>query len=93
MIIGTNVRMKRKAAGLSTQELSSTASVSRSGLTLLEGGSVRNLPSLTTLVKLADALGCELTDLLRGPSCERCWDSPPAGFSCNGCTMSGEAQT
>jgi len=75
----------RKAAGLNTRTLSIKSGVSRSGLTLLEGGAVRNLPSLTTLVKLSGALGCELTDLLREPSCEECWDHPPDGFSCNGC--------
>ena len=82
----------RKAAGLNTRTLSIKSGVSRSGLTLLEGGAVRNLPSLTTLVKLSGALGCELTDLLREPSCEECWDFPPAGFSCNQCGKSGEAQ-
>jgi len=85
VIIGRNLTGLRKAAGLNTRQLSIKSGVSRSGLTLLESGKVRHLPSLTTLVKLADALGCELTGFLREPSCEECWDSPPDGFSCNVC--------
>ena len=84
-VIGANIRQKSLAAGLNTRQLSINSGVSRSGLTLIEGGLIRHLPSLTTLVKLADALGCDVTDLLREPSCKECWDIPPAGYSCNEC--------
>jgi len=54
-IVARNVRSARAAAGLSLDALAGRAEVSKGALVALEGA--RGNPNLTTLVRLADALG------------------------------------
>src|SRR5687768_17106713 len=60
--IARNVRSARAAAGLSLDALAARADVSKGALVALEGA--RGNPNLTTLVRLADALGRSVTSLM-----------------------------
>jgi len=57
-----NVRSARAAAGLSLDALAARAEVSKGALVALEGA--RGNPNLTTLVRLADALGRSVSSLM-----------------------------
>ncbi|HWT24129.1 MAG TPA: XRE family transcriptional regulator [Solirubrobacteraceae bacterium] len=61
-IVARNVRSARAAAGLSLDALAARADVSKGALVALEGA--RGNPNLTTLVRLADALGRSVSSLM-----------------------------
>jgi transcriptional regulator with XRE-family HTH domain len=61
-IVARNVRSARAAAGLSLDALAARAEVSKGALVALEGE--RGNPNLTTLVRLADALGRSVSSLM-----------------------------
>ncbi len=61
-----NVRVARTRAGLSMEELSRRAQVSKGALVALENA--QGNPNLATLVRLADTLGISVSDLMQGPS-------------------------
>lgn len=61
-VIARNVRSARSAAGLSLGALAARADVSKGALVALEGA--RGNPNLTTLVRLADALGRSVSSLM-----------------------------
>ncbi|MGZ6695650.1 MAG: helix-turn-helix domain-containing protein [Solirubrobacteraceae bacterium] len=61
-IVARNVRSARVAAGLSLDALAARAEVSKGALVALEGA--RGNPNLTTLVRLADALGWSVSSLM-----------------------------
>ena len=50
----------RKAAGLTQAEIARRIGTTQSAVARLEGGSTRHLPSLATLHKYADAVGCRV---------------------------------
>ena len=60
-----NVRAARQAAGLSLDALAGRAEVSKGAVVALEAA--RGNPNLTTLVRIADALGRSVTSLLDDP--------------------------
>jgi transcriptional regulator with XRE-family HTH domain len=60
--VARNVRSGRVAAGLSLDALAARAEVSKGALVALEGA--RGNPNLTTLVRLADALGRSVSSLM-----------------------------
>src|SRR3954470_18971295 len=60
--IAHNVRSARTAAGLSLDALAARADVSKGALVALEAA--RGNPNLTTLVRLADALGRSVSSLM-----------------------------
>src|SRR3954470_13157542 len=60
--VARNVRSARSAAGLSLDALAGRAEVSKGALVALEGA--RGNPNLTTLVRLADALGRSVSSLM-----------------------------
>src|SRR3954447_25626029 len=62
--VARNVRSARGAAGLSLDALAGRADVSKGALVALEGA--RGNPNLTTLVRLADALGRSVSSLMEG---------------------------
>jgi transcriptional regulator with XRE-family HTH domain len=64
-IVARNVRFARSAAGLSLHALAGRAEVSKGALVALEGA--RGNPNLTTLVRLADALGRSVSSLMEDP--------------------------
>jgi transcriptional regulator with XRE-family HTH domain len=66
--IARNVRAARAAAGLSLDALAARADVSKGALVALEGA--RGNPNLTTLVRLADALGRSVTSLMESARAE-----------------------
>lgn len=61
-VVARNVRSARSAAGLSLDALAARADVSKGALVALEGA--RGNPNLTTLVRLADALGRSVSSLM-----------------------------
>ena len=61
-IVARNARAARAAAGLSLDALAARADVSKGALVALEGA--RGNPNLTTLVRLADALGRSVSSLM-----------------------------
>ncbi len=64
--VSANVKRLRRAAGLSQEALAQAASVSRRMLVAIEGGEVN--VSLTTLDRIAEALGVLFPDLVQAPS-------------------------
>jgi transcriptional regulator with XRE-family HTH domain len=60
--VAHNVRSARAAAGLSLDALAGRAEVSKGALVALEGA--RGNPNLTTLVRIADALGRSVSSLM-----------------------------
>ena len=62
--VARNVRAARSRAGLSLDALAGRAEVSKGALVALEGA--RGNPNLTTLVRVADALGRSVTSLMEG---------------------------
>jgi len=60
--VSRNVRSARASAGLSLDGLAARADVSKGALVALEGA--RGNPNLTTLVRLADALGRSVSSLM-----------------------------
>ena len=61
-IVARNVRAARAATGLSLDALAARAEVSKGALVALEGA--RGNPNLTTLVRVADALGRSVSSLM-----------------------------
>lgn len=57
-----NIKAMRKKSGLTQEALAEKANVNRSLLNQLETGKLTNT-SINTLKKLADALGCKITEL------------------------------
>lgn len=62
MNIGENVRQRRVSLGKSTRELGRSAGVTGQMITMIEMGHRR--PSLVLAMKLAEALGCTLSELV-----------------------------
>ena len=59
-----NLRRLRKAKGLTQKELGEMCDVSESMIGLIETGNRK--PSYELLLKLGEALGCNVDDLMRG---------------------------
>ena len=60
-----NLEELRKAAGLTQQELSESAEVSRKSINALENGSY--VPSTVLALKIAKTLNCSVEDLFKLP--------------------------
>ncbi|HEX8153319.1 MAG TPA: helix-turn-helix transcriptional regulator [Thermoanaerobaculia bacterium] len=61
-IFGARLRELRAAAGLTQRELATRSGTSSAAISNFEAGN--NAPTLGTLVRLADALDCNVTDLV-----------------------------
>lgn len=59
---GEVLRTKRKEAGLSQEKLALDVGLERTFISMMERG--QRQPSLTTLLKIAPALGCSAADLV-----------------------------
>jgi transcriptional regulator with XRE-family HTH domain len=59
---GEVLRARRKEAGLSQEKLALDVGLERTFISMMERG--QRQPSLTTLLKIAPALGCEAADLV-----------------------------
>jgi transcriptional regulator with XRE-family HTH domain len=64
MSLGDNIRTIRKAKGVTISDLSSITGVSRSTITDIENDKGRG-PTITTLKKIADALGVSVDDFFK----------------------------
>jgi len=61
-----NLEELRKSAGLTQQELSESADVSRKSINAIENGIY--VPSTVLALKIAEKLGCKVEDLFRLPT-------------------------
>jgi transcriptional regulator with XRE-family HTH domain len=82
--LAANVRRLRTARNLSQGDLARKAGVNPSELSHIESRPGRGV-YLTTVERIAGALGVSPTRLLLEPSCPHCGDTPPTGYSCLAC--------
>ena len=61
-----NLKVARKSAGLTQQQLSERAEVSRKSINAIENGVY--VPSTVLALKIAQTLGCSVEDLFRLPT-------------------------
>ena len=61
-----NLKVARKSAGLTQQQLSERAEVSRKSINAIENGVY--VPSTVLALKIAKTLGCSVEDLFRLPT-------------------------
>jgi putative transcriptional regulator len=61
-----NLETARKSAGLTQQQLSELAEVSRKSINAIENGVY--VPSTVLALKIAETLGCRVEDLFRLPT-------------------------
>ena len=61
-----NLEAARKSAGLTQQQLSELAEVSRKSINAIENGVY--VPSAVLALKIAETLGCRVEDLFRLPT-------------------------
>ena len=61
-----NLEAARKSAGLTQQQLSELAEVSRKSINAIENGVY--VPSTVLALKIAETLGCRVEDLFRLPT-------------------------
>ena len=61
-----NLEAERKSAGLTQQQLSDLAEVSRKSINAIENGVY--VPSTVLALKIAETLGCRVEDLFRLPT-------------------------
>ena len=61
-----NLEELRKSAGLTQQELSESAEVSRKSINAIENGIY--VPSTVLALKIAETLGCKVEDLFKLPT-------------------------
>ena len=61
-----NLETARKSAGLTQQQLSERAEVSRKSINAIENGVY--VPSTVLALKIAETLGCRVEDLFRLPT-------------------------
>ena len=61
-----NLEAARKSAGLTQQQLSELAEVSRKSINAIENGVY--VPSTALALKIAETLGCSVEDLFRLPA-------------------------
>lgn len=62
MSIGTNIKQKRKAAGLTQIELAKLSGITQAMLCQIERGTKN--PSLQVSLELANQLGCKVEDFI-----------------------------
>jgi transcriptional regulator with XRE-family HTH domain len=68
VVLGRRIAERRKQLGLGQERLALDAGLHRTYLTTVERG-MRN-PSLETLCRIANALGCDVADLVGGLQAE-----------------------
>ena len=61
--VGLNIAKRRKQQGLLQSDLSKSTGITQQNISRLEVGENPN-PSVNTLQRIADALNCDLVDLL-----------------------------
>jgi transcriptional regulator with XRE-family HTH domain len=64
-LVGWNLRTLRVQKGISQDDLALNAGIERAYVGYLERG--KKNPTIETLAKLADSLGCHVSDLLKEP--------------------------
>ena len=64
-IVGTNIRRAREEQGRGVSEVARRAGLTVSGVSFVEQGKVQN-PTVDTIIRIAEALGVDPADLLRG---------------------------
>ncbi len=65
--IGRRIRVARKGAGFSQEKLARRAEMSLNGMASIERGEIVD-PHISTLSRIADALGVSVSELLEEPA-------------------------
>lgn len=68
-VVGDNVRALRQAKGLTQEKLAFDAKLDLTYIGGIERG--RRNPSLMVMVRIAEALGCDLVELIKAANQER----------------------
>jgi transcriptional regulator with XRE-family HTH domain len=84
---GQRIKRRREALGWSARELARKAGISASTVVRTEHATGDVWMGMA--IKIADALGVTLPELLTDPVCDRCDGHPPAGFICTVCRREG----
>lgn len=85
-VLAANVARRRAALGLTARDVEKRGGVHHQSVLNVENGKGS---TIRTLGQLAAGLGCTAVDLLTGPKCMACFDTPPPGFTCNECGAGG----
>ncbi|MFC1410368.1 helix-turn-helix domain-containing protein [Streptacidiphilus sp. N1-12] len=90
--VGQNIAAWRRWHGLSGSTLSASMAarglpMSPANLSNIENGHQR--VTVDQLVAFAQVLGLTPEQLLKGPACRSCWDTPPPKFTCQVCKAEG----
>lgn len=64
-VVAENIRAAREAAGLTQAQVGERSGILVPVLSRLESGRQKHLPSLSTFLKVAEAIGVEPAELLR----------------------------
>jgi len=87
-LFGAQLLKARKQRGWTIRDMSAKAGVTLNMISRAERG-VGEI-SLTSALKLAQALGIRLDELAAAaPHCRACLGVPPPGFTCNECARGG----
>lgn len=65
--LGDHIRVVREAMGWSQGELGQKVNLSQKSVSKIETGETQN-PQLNTILRICDALGIDLTELVYGPA-------------------------
>ena len=74
---------ERERRNWSMRELAAKAGVSLSTVSRVEAG---HEVWLSAALSISSAFGVSIAQLTSQPRCDRCYDMPPPGFTCNACT-------
>lgn len=90
--VGRNVRAWRRWQGLSGTAVAQSMAarglpMSHTGLSEIENGHQR--VTVDQLVAFAEVLRLTPEQLLAGPKCRVCWDTPPPRLTCQDCGTKG----
>jgi len=82
-MFGALILRERTMRRWSVRDLAAASGVSLHAISRAERG--LSDPCLSVALKLAGALGIDLSCLARQETCLNCYWNPPAGFTCNEC--------
>lgn len=90
--VGRNVAAWRRWHGLSGSTLAASMAsrglpMSHTNLSNIENGHQR--VTVDQLVAFAEVLRLSTEQLLKGPKCRTCWDTPPPKLTCQVCGAAG----
>jgi transcriptional regulator with XRE-family HTH domain len=86
-VFAARLRRARLARHWTLRDLAERSGISSAGLSKIENSQAD--PGLSTVARIARAFGMTVGQMVAESLCERCDDTPPAGFTCNECGRKG----